>query len=65
MFLKVTLRVLPSEMFASDKIRHIPIASRRCRFTDETEGVITLFNYYTHSACRFECFIRKAAEVCR
>ncbi len=57
--------MIPSEMIASDKIRRIPIANRKCRFTDETEGVITLFNYYTHSACKFECFLKKAAEACR
>ncbi len=63
--LKATLRLIPSEVHSEGAIRSIPINKRKCRFQDETQGLVTLFSYYTQAACRFECFLKKAAEICR
>ncbi len=55
----------PTELYSDDSLRQIPIEKRKCRFADETEGVVQLFSYYTQPACEFECYLRKAADVCR
>ncbi len=53
------------EVKSSSDLRQLPIRDRKCRFADETEGVMTVLGRYTQSGCQFECMLEKSRAACR
>ncbi len=57
--------VTPTRMTSTESLRKISLEKRKCRFLDETEGVVDMFKYYTQAACKFECAVKRAIEICQ
>jgi hypothetical protein len=49
---KMILEVNPIEVVATMKLRNVPMAIRECRFEDEYQDIMEIFNVYSQSACR-------------
>ena len=62
---KMDIDVEPIEVVAEESLRDVPISKRNCRFADEYEGVMEIFNFYSQSACNFECLLRDTRKICQ
>ena len=61
---KSIIEVEPMEIVASEDLKAVPLAKRKCKFDDEIDG-IKLFKTYSQSGCEFEMNIRKGLEKCK
>ena len=57
------IKVIPSQMSASDGLRNLPIRKRKCRFLDENED-LEFLNYYTQAGCQFEHMLNYSRTSC-
>lgn len=57
--------VTPTQYLASSNIRPLDLEIRQCRFRDEVQENMTIFKYYTQSACQFECLLKRSRKICR
>ena len=61
---KSIIEVEPMEIVASEDLKTVPLAKRKCKFDDEIDG-IKLFKTYSQSGCEFEMNIRKGLKKCK
>ena len=60
----VTINVQPKLVDASEDFRKLPLATRKCKLPEETQG----FKYiteYTRKGCELECALEKALSFCQ
>ena len=62
--MRVDFEVHPVEVKGTSKLKKMPIETRKCRFPDETEGMVHIFKSYSASDCNFECKLKHAKEFC-
>ena len=60
---KYTWKIQAMEIEPSDDLRSLDLESRKCRFTDENEG-LDIFKFYTKAGCDFELMVKKAQGIC-
>ena len=58
-----TLKVDAMEIISSNDLRKVSIEKRKCRFSDEVDGM-DIFKVYSKSGCEFECKVKEAAKIC-
>ena len=58
-----TIKVKPSQQISEDSIRALPIKQRKCQFSDETEGLISM-KTYTKIHCLLDCKMKLAEKIC-
>lgn len=56
-------KIQAMEDIPSEALQTVSFAKRKCKFSDETEG-LEIFKVYSQTACEFECQIKKAYEIC-
>ncbi|XP_070069706.1 sodium channel protein Nach [Drosophila takahashii] len=56
------LRLMLHSISADSEVRNLPVAYRKCRYTDENN--LDYFTPYHPSLCRLECRIKWAASLC-
>ncbi|XP_060658058.1 acid-sensing ion channel 4 [Drosophila nasuta] len=58
-----SIRVKLNTISAEDEVTHVPIAYRKCRYTNEAN--LKYYSVYYPSLCRMECRINRALELCK
>ena len=61
---KITWNVQAMEISPSDGMKDISIESRKCKLSNENEG-LKIFKYYSKAACEFEFRLFKAEDACK
>ncbi|TRY73274.1 hypothetical protein TCAL_01937 [Tigriopus californicus] len=56
--------ITPFELRASERLRDLSFAQRRCRFPDELTPDMTFFKRYSQDGCQFECLLKAATSIC-
>ncbi len=57
--------VHPIQAEASKDLKKLSPKQRGCQFEDETEGLVTMFRYYSQPSCQLECMIKYSRNLCR
>lgn len=56
--------ITPFELTASERLRDLSFAQRKCRFPDELPSDMTFFKRYSQEGCQFECLLKSATQSC-
>ena len=60
----IAINVLPKIVEASDEFRLLPLTTRQCKTSQETQG-FKFLNDYSRKGCELECALEKAVSFCK
>ena len=60
----IAINVLPKIVEASDEFRSLPLTTRQCKTSQETQG-FKFLNEYSRKGCELECAVEKAVSFCK
>ena len=60
----IAIHVLPKIVEASDDFRLLPLKTRQCKTSQETQG-FKFLNEYFRKGCELECALEKALSFCQ
>jgi hypothetical protein len=60
---RTVIRLIPSQVIATDALHDLPEEDRKCRLPNEN-GNSQLFDFYSQNACEFECALKMSKQYC-
>ncbi len=61
---RTRIKVIQSQVVATEALESVSIGSRNCRFSKENENM-RLFQNYSLEACQFECAVKNSRAKCQ